>query len=50
MPLGLREVLFPLPQLVCRLRQTEDPDRRTQRERFRRKPFTPWQRGPNASC
>jgi hypothetical protein len=43
LPFELHEALARLPSIVGRLRRTEAPDRRTQRERFRRHQFTPWQ-------
>jgi hypothetical protein len=43
LPFDLHEALARLPSIVGRLRRTEAPDRRTQRERFRRHQFTPWQ-------
>jgi hypothetical protein len=43
LPLSLAEALRRLPSLVRRLRRTEPIDRRTQRERFRHKPFVAWE-------
>jgi len=43
LPLTLADALRRLPHLVRRLRRTEAVERRTQRERFRRKPFVPWE-------
>ena len=42
LPLTLADALRRLPHLVRRLRRTEAIEGRTQRERFRRKPFVPW--------
>jgi hypothetical protein len=42
LPLTLAKAIGNLPNLVRRLRRTEAIERRTQRERFRRKPFVPW--------
>jgi len=42
LPLTLADAIGRLPNLVRRLRRTEPCERRTQRERFRRKPFIPW--------
>jgi uncharacterized membrane protein YccC len=42
LPLTLADAIGRLPNLVRRLRRTEPSQRRTQRERFRRKPFIPW--------
>ena len=49
LPLTLPEVVARLPKIVHRLRRTEAADRRTQRERFRRKRFEPWS-GDELSC
>jgi hypothetical protein len=42
LPFELHEALARLPSIVARLRRTEARDRRTQRERFRRRAFKPW--------
>ncbi len=42
LPLTLADAIRRLPNLVRRLRRTEARGRRTQRERFRCKPFVPW--------
>jgi hypothetical protein len=49
LPLTLPEALGRLPNIVYRLRKTERPNRRTQRERFRRHELTPWSGAPK-SC
>lgn len=49
LPLTLADAIGRLPNLVRRLRRTEAIDRRTQRERFRRKPFVSWE-DANLSC
>jgi hypothetical protein len=49
LPFELHEAIARLPNLVRRLRRTEARQRRTQRERFRRYPFMPWN-DPLESC
>jgi hypothetical protein len=41
LPITLHDVLARLPKIVDRLRRTEQLNRLTQRERFRRRPFLP---------
>jgi hypothetical protein len=43
LPLSLADAIRRLPNFVRRLRRTEAIDRRTQRERFRHKPFVAWE-------
>lgn len=43
LPFELPEAILRLPNIVRRLRRMQSPRRRTQRERFRRREFVPWE-------
>ena len=49
LPFALHEAIARLPDIIRRMRRTESAKRRTQRERFRRRAFTPWE-APGPSC